>query len=355
MKELCIVHIGMPKTGSTSIQSALYSGLDTNEVRYANLPGAYHSGLLFSCFCDLPTSYHFNIASGRSASDIEKLNTSTLNLLAEGFSDGINSTVIISSEDFYHLSDAGVARLKKFLDRYFKKVKIVAYVRPLKPMLESAFQQLVKFHSLCGFGIQYIYHPYRNFIRYDKEFGSDNVQLRIFEEANFPNEDVVNDFSSWLGFDIQQCNTIKENEGISCAAVSYLFAYNLLNTVKSSFLDDYSVNFKLVELLRQIQGGKFKLSSSFISAVRGLQCDDLNWIEERLGMPIIDSQYNSEIGFDNERDFLMYSLDCIPQLTDLVSKIDICVHTEPNSLNYVCDVIRGLKTHFANKHNLVNG
>ena len=53
MIEEAIVHIGMHKTGSSSIQAA-YSGDQLGNVVYLDLPSANHSGFLFALLSKYP-------------------------------------------------------------------------------------------------------------------------------------------------------------------------------------------------------------------------------------------------------------------------------------------------------------
>ena len=57
MREV-IIHIGLHKTGSTSIQKALYGYQDVS-TRYACFKEANHSIPMFTIFSKNPKSHHF--------------------------------------------------------------------------------------------------------------------------------------------------------------------------------------------------------------------------------------------------------------------------------------------------------
>jgi hypothetical protein len=65
-KDLCIVHIGMPKTGSTALQSSLFSHIADERVAYAALPIANHSEIMYSMFSSSPEKYRLHLNSKHS-------------------------------------------------------------------------------------------------------------------------------------------------------------------------------------------------------------------------------------------------------------------------------------------------
>ena len=70
-KDNCIVHIGMPKTGSSTLQEVLFKRIVDPNVSYANLPVANHSAIIYSLFAENPEKHHANIARNFNSSQIE--------------------------------------------------------------------------------------------------------------------------------------------------------------------------------------------------------------------------------------------------------------------------------------------
>ncbi len=67
----CIIHIGMHKTGSTSIQKSL-DGFHDQEFFYAHLGNTpNHSLAIFSLFSSHPERHHLHIARGRDSAAIK--------------------------------------------------------------------------------------------------------------------------------------------------------------------------------------------------------------------------------------------------------------------------------------------
>ena len=65
-----ILHIGMHKTGSTSIQTAL-SGYDTGRAFYARFPESNHSPAIRGTFSTRPETYHQWQKLGRESAEIQ--------------------------------------------------------------------------------------------------------------------------------------------------------------------------------------------------------------------------------------------------------------------------------------------
>ena len=66
--------------------------------------------------------------------------------------------------------------------------------------MESAFQQLVKYHNFNTFNFSIVYPHYKKKIhKFDKVFGIENVNLWKFDPKSFPNNDIILDFCSHLG------------------------------------------------------------------------------------------------------------------------------------------------------------
>ena len=73
--------------------------------------------------------------------------------------------MIISGESISSLSKPGVERIKRFLEEYFQKITVVAYVRPPFSLMESSFQQRVKGGSAKNFNVQKMYPRYGKKLR----------------------------------------------------------------------------------------------------------------------------------------------------------------------------------------------
>lgn len=329
----------MPKTGTSTIQENLYLGVDDLSACYANLEKSNHSGPVLSMFMDNPNEYHYIKAMGDI--DIEELNLKTKSLLIKGFTNKEHQIEIISGEDLFHLKGLsekrnGVELLKKFLEQYFEEIIVVAYVRKPSKLLPSAFQQLVKYHNLKSFNQHSMYHRYSNFRKYIEIFGEANVKLFNFDSSNFPEGDILLDFTTRLGLQPQKSKIKIVNESISKEAISILFTYHFHDNSKINTGENHHLlNYKLVELLRELGNEKFKFSGKFIQRAIAANQADYDWIVSIMSEDFKETpeSLNSD-GIDNEYELMDYSVKFIPKLVELAGDFskDLLIDESPQTV-----------------------
>ncbi len=323
-RELCIVHIGMPKTGSSTLQTTFFQGLDDERVSYGNLPHPNQSGWLYGLFVKDCFNYHFfREWCYDSIEKIEHFKRNTKKLLMEGFINHRTEIEILSGEDLFHLHEEGVVELKSFLELFFKRVIIVAYVRPVKSFMESAFQQLLKHTTLNHLNAIGIYHPYKNFERYDNVFGQNNVRLFKFDPSAFPEGDIVLDFCQKMNLNPSRSKVKVVNESLSKEAVAILFTYHYHANAKTDFgAKVHTLQFRLVELLKNIGTNKFRFSNQYIKRILDTFHDDYAWIKNRMNDSFNERiDINNDDGFSNEWELMDYSTNYIDDLVKLLDNV----------------------------------
>lgn len=314
-RPLCIVHLGMPKTGSTAIQTALAQSIRDPRLAYANLPGICHEEIC-SLFADAPERYHSNVRQGLRGAALEACNREARAALVKGFTEHHCDMELISCEGIYHLSRQGLERLKDFLQPYFDQITVVGYVRPPRSFMESAFQELVKYFDLDRFDFSSIYHPYRKLEVFDQVFGRERVQLWKFDTAAFPGGDVVQDFCHRLGITPQAGAPSPVNEALSQEAVAALFAFNRHGHAGRFGERRFALVDNLVHLLADIGQNRFRFADSLMDQVMADYSDDLAWIESRLGQSLQEPRRDA--GIDSEAALLQVAAAAIPTIRPLL-------------------------------------
>lgn len=321
-KELCILHIGMPKTGSSTIQENFFLGIDDPMVTYANLKESNHSGRLCALFSDFPEEYQY--VKAYQINDVVSFNKQSLEMLIHGFTENNKPIQIISSEDLFHLCDIGKKKngiflLEQLLKKYFKSVVVVVYARRLSELLPSIAQQLIKYHDFNSFKIENMYHRYQNIRKYIDIFGAENVHLWNFDPKKFPEGDILLDFTTRLGLQPQRSKVKVVNESISKEAISILFTYHFHENAKTDFGSQHNtLNYQLVEWLRKIGSEKFKFSGKFIQRAIAANQEDYDWIVSVMGADFKETPETlSAEGVDSEHELMHYATQLIPNLVEL--------------------------------------
>lgn len=348
-RDLCIVHIGMPKTGSSSIQESFFSGISDKKISYANLHEANHSIALYGMFTENPETYHIFSKKGWKTKEISAFNTKNKELLIDGFLNHVSPIEIISGEDIYHLSEDAVLKMKLFLTNYFQKIIIIAYVRPPKSFMESAFQQLVKHNDLGTFNFNCIYHPYKNLEKFDNIFGKENVRLWKFDPTQFPNGDIFFDFCQKIGINFDKSKSNKANESISQEAVSMLFTYHYFGNKTDFGYSEYLLEHALINLFRSVGDTKFRFSQSLIESVLSKYHDDYSWIKSRMDDSLHEKYESTDSTIGSEEELLNFSIKMITYLEQLIGKEYLPTELFGNTPRDVAKLVDILKIKLANK------
>ncbi|MBN2286723.1 MAG: hypothetical protein JXI43_09770 [Tissierellales bacterium] len=233
MKQL-ILHIGMPKTGTTSIQEMLYkNGRLLREFGVYYPSCLHHHNLKFAPL--------FKKDSKKSAPVLKRFNvdidalfdslTKDWNQVIDTFQEG---QMIISSETLYFYNLQDIKMLHDFLDQRFDSVKILAYVRPVESLIPSRIQQEIK-QNFFNNDIEGSLQFFKNISHYGfindwaDLFGKENMIVRPFVKNCLKSGDVIEDFFESIGrsdFNIKSLNYQKMNDSLGKNAILFLEKLN---------------------------------------------------------------------------------------------------------------------------------
>ena len=201
MKKTCIIHIGMPKTGTSSLQKALFfkkGVLLENNVNYFS--HSENHNMLATAFGRPKAKGSQNLIVTKGAGpDIKKA-------LIREVKKNKSETFIISAEGLSNAVPAGVKALHKALKPHFDHFKIVCYVREPFGYARSAAQQHIKAGSVSQKLIRNTLHrdqpgwgnvlpDYRRRLEsYIKVFGKENMIVREFDIKKLKNQNIIDDF-----------------------------------------------------------------------------------------------------------------------------------------------------------------
>ena len=152
MSRVCYLHVGLPKTASSSFQATCKINADLlqdSKINYpcfscaaANKSKIYnHSVPIRSLFTEDPGNYRMNKRWGVS-NNIEEVNSSYDDQLSDYLASSDN--LIISGESISLLSEESLLKLINKIKYYNYEIKVLALVRSPYAMICSAIQQSIK-------------------------------------------------------------------------------------------------------------------------------------------------------------------------------------------------------------------
>jgi hypothetical protein len=303
----CVIHFGMNKTGSSSIQQSFWNQLDNPNWKYLDLGWANHGASLSTI---IPAQPHpRDIALGKTDQvtfEKRKLKHQP-QLIKELESDAEN--LLISAEwlcsRMYQLSE--LMAFRDLVASHVDKIILVGYIRQPKGYMESAFQEKLKHFNLKSLAFNQHYPQYKKKIEtFDQVFGRENVITWKFDPKSFVNGCVVQDFCSRLGIDFP-VNLIKRvNESLSREAIAFLYTYLKFLPSLPRHPKSIQSNQLLVARLTTLNGTKMQFSWPSVLRVIEKHHDDITWMENRLGEALKEPRKKIIDPIRSEKDLLTY-------------------------------------------------
>ncbi len=191
-KKQLFIHIGIGKTGTSSIQKMLLQ----------NKSNLLEDDVLIPICGIKYNAAHHDLANIEE----EKFSTRTKDLftkLTKEFDDSKASKAIISSELFSYVKENYVKDMSNALSRY--KVTIVFYIREQANLFESSYLQWLKVGNPRLDSPEVFYNDHKdawNFEllirKWEDYFGQSNIMVRLFDKQTV-NNDVCRDFIDFIG------------------------------------------------------------------------------------------------------------------------------------------------------------
>lgn len=294
------LHVGMPKAGSTSIQSAMRDAreaLEAEGVSYLRF-GRNHSGV-----------FRFLVGQSRKAGrkPISKISLDELGLVAPdrvALADRVREiarssrdTAVVSGEGFFGFSTDEVAKVKAVLASEFDRVRIVAYVRDPISWASSRAQQAVKTGRSTEAELiedvdrrgrdALIVAGYGALRSYVAVFGREAVICRPFDRSAFTGGDLISDFLATIGRpDLAgRVQSRVSNPSLSQEAVQLLGAFQARRDRENVFAP--AVAERLRRRLAAVPGQSYVLPPAVLQKVYECARDDVDWLHREFGLELV--------------------------------------------------------------------
>lgn len=287
-----IVHAGMHKTGTSTIQNA-YSFSKLNNLGYFPWYGPNHSGLFMLLFEEeekMPNWHGFRMA-GCSLEKLKNLRTEWSEKTRHFLENCNAPTVLLSAEAISGNHRIAVKNLADFCRSNFTETEVILYVRSPLSFMASAFQEIIKLNTVNNFDIQHFWPSYRSKISIlDECFGRDNVHLRRFDAHSFHNGDLISDFAKAARIPMPNSEIERANESLSLEAVAALYTQRSLGDGFVLGVDNHvKKNARFVQEISKLGNTRFSFSPSLLDKASLLHPGDLSWVEGRMGEPLLES------------------------------------------------------------------
>lgn len=273
-----ILHVGMHKTGTTSIQNSLV-GFSEGGVRYARLPSPNHTGPISAAFgAEGPEGNRLRL--GRTPEQIALIKKATLEHLNTELSCKDFHTFVISGEGLVFLPPESLTQLHAKLMQYVDRVIVFAYVREPIGFCSSAFQQRTR-GGATDYQLEKAQYRVK-FARFIKIFGRENVLLKEFDRASLRDGSVVSDFCHLWDIPFDRQREVRTNESLSESAVKLLHLFNRSGKASVGMPISARARTAMVESLSAHFKGKFDIPARFHGAA--IDVEDIAWLNSRFGI-----------------------------------------------------------------------
>mgnify|MGYP003328850844 CR=1 FL=1 len=138
----CILHVGMPRTGASSIQESLYYGLDNPETPYFSFAETKATATINALFAADPSDDPRVRLLGWSPEKFAEFQRTAEQKLWQALSvaTSTHSSLYLSAENCWTMPEAELLAMRKFINSARLGIRVAAYLRPRHDWLESRFQ-----------------------------------------------------------------------------------------------------------------------------------------------------------------------------------------------------------------------
>jgi len=237
-----ILHIGMIKTGSTSIQHSLGTAREAlfkHNIYYPSIQPYNHVFSFPPIFVDDPAkSFGFRRTLQPNEDKYEKAQNCRQVWINE-FETCQHDHFIISAEDLAlpFFNKEAVRLAKEFVQPYFEEVTVIVYVRHYDTFIASHVQEVIKNGDL-GTDIREVTQRFmecppqfsyrKSIVKWIEVFGQENIVVRPFDSKAFYNGSLLADFLHALGLPADEISIPEfvTNVSLGKTAVSFINQFN---------------------------------------------------------------------------------------------------------------------------------
>lgn len=292
-----IVHIGMHKTGTSSIQASFTRKRPAGFAYYSHI-GTNLNVWSRHMFEEPEVRRLLPKLANATEADLDAIRQDEM-AKTDAFLEGCTEdAVILSAERFTLMSAPAVQAFADWAQSRFSSIEVYAYVRDPLGFCRSALQQRAKaIAPKMEFHVDYPTYQER-FEKFETSFGADHVHYRLFRRNDLIGNNVVVDFADWLGSEYAAEDIVSENESMSIEALAFIVLLNQGDRMGFQTLNRSQGMNEVVADIMSFGKGKWHYSKAVQDKIISDIAEDCAWMESRVGEPLIreDSSSGVEIG-----------------------------------------------------------
>jgi hypothetical protein len=303
-----VLHIGMHKTGSGSIQQSL-AAQDWPQHHYVREGAPNHSVMLRTVLQDDPGARRTK-GTGAPAKALRARREQLRQNLDAELSRGTKPNIILSAEVLSGgkmVGESEVEALRDLLTPHVDRIQIIGYVRPPVSMLQSVIQQRMKVASLSQHRgpLEIPKIRYRARLeQFDTIFGRENVTLVKFDRKSLTGGDVVLDFADRIDLSITVEDVVQANASLSREAVAALYARNKYGVGPLEIQPWHRARQTARRAVDDLGSGPLRLSAEILQPALDEMAADIDWLEARMGEPMRDAPHEGADCIGSEAELL---------------------------------------------------
>ena len=326
---MIIIHAGMHKTGSTSIQST-FARLDGNRVDIPPRRGVNCNIWFYELFVQLAKSPE--ISPEEIVDTRHRLLGQTLERRRPGRA---LHPLLISGEDMsydHEHAEIGLIAMAEYLREHSgEDVRVIAYVRPPRSFISSWFQQksrgiirktMIAPDARRWQTVPNAYWPrYRaRFEKFDTIFGRENVTLKPFQRERLEGGDVVLDFARETGVALDPGEVVRARESLSLGVAALLYVRQRFGKQRKE-IEPRGRHGYFVRQISTLGARRFVFADTATDPLVEAHRADLDWMEARLGVPLSEPAVPEGEGIGSEAELIAVALAARPLLEDRIAQV----------------------------------
>jgi len=247
-----ILHVGMGKTGTTTIQATFHRNrtrLAECGVFYPQTPGKRRH-------VRLALAMQPDVDRPRNSGDWRRQQVSTPAELRPAFEKSLISElranpsprVLFSEESLFRSEPDSLRNLRHLLDRVASSVRVVCYLRRQDDHVCSRYQQRVKFAGetstlaarVTQLDLSHVYDYHAWLVAWRDVIRPDELVLRTFERDRFLHGSLLEDFLEAAGLDVALAELVevpRKNESLDAESVEFLRIVNIFDRERGATPD----------------------------------------------------------------------------------------------------------------------